>query len=75
MLCWRRLLGDLLDQSAYPLLLLFLGYSQQQEVLGRGHVIVHWCFVKRSMISDYLTNNSNSSENEHFFYLTAAPTK
>lgn len=37
-----RLLGDLLDQSTHPLLLLLLGYGQQQQVLGRRHVIVHW---------------------------------
>lgn len=38
----RRLLGDFLDQSAHPLLLLFLGYGEQQQVLGRRHVIVDW---------------------------------
>lgn len=43
----RGFLGDLLDQSAHPLLLLLLGHGQQQQVLGRGYVIVHWkrqCF-------------------------------
>lgn len=38
----RWLLGDLLHQPAHPLLLLLLGYGQQQEVLGRRYVIVHW---------------------------------
>lgn len=57
LLSGRRLLGDLLDQSAHPLLLLLLGHGQQQQVLGRGNVVVHWrgeniinilfCFFKR----------------------------
>lgn len=38
----RRLLGNLLHQSAHPLLLLLLGHGQQQQVLRRGHVVVHW---------------------------------
>lgn len=42
MLGRRRLLGDLLDQPAHPLLLLLLGDGQQQQVLGRGHVVVDW---------------------------------
>ena len=36
----RGLLGDLLDQPAHPLLLLLLGDGQQQQVLGRRHVVV-----------------------------------
>ena len=40
MLRGRGLLGDLLDQPAHPLLLLLLGDGQQQQVLGRRHVVV-----------------------------------
>ena len=40
---WRwRLLGNLFDQPAHPLLLLLLGDGQQQQVLGCRHVVVDW---------------------------------
>lgn len=42
----RGLLGDLLDQTSHPLLLFLLRHGQQQQVLGRGHVIVHYSGTK-----------------------------
>lgn len=50
LLGWRRLLGDLLHQPAHPLLLLLLGYGQQQEVLGRRYVIVHWRWIIKTLV-------------------------
>lgn len=41
LLASQGLLGNLLEQLADPLLLLFLRLSQEQQVLGQGHVIVH----------------------------------
>lgn len=40
LLSWCRLLGNLFDEPTHPLLLFLLGNSQQQQVLGRGHVII-----------------------------------
>lgn len=37
-----RLLRNLLDQPAHPLLLLLLGGGQHQQVLCCRHVVVHW---------------------------------
>lgn len=37
----RVLPGDPLEQVADPALLLLLGGGEQEELLGRGHVVVH----------------------------------
>lgn len=44
----RRLFRDLLNQPADPLLLFLLRLRQQQQVLRRGHVVVHWRDETRS---------------------------
>lgn len=34
--------GDALEEVTHPALLLLLGAGEQEQLLGGGHVVVHW---------------------------------